>query len=84
MEQLEYINEGRFDRFTRNFIEEDYTYEKDILLLIGSYNNFIDEAGSIGSDSYRELIMAGRDHSSASELAYQEIKSFVVCNINTY
>lgn len=83
MEQ-EYITEGRFDRFARKFIEEDYSHEKDILSLIGSYNKFIDESGAIGSDSYRESIMNGLNHFSANELAFEEIKSFVSYNINSY
>ncbi|WP_421920410.1 hypothetical protein [Marinifilum sp.] len=84
MTSTELLNTGIFYNFAKKHTEEDYSFEKDILQLIGSYQAFLSEAAIIGSNFYCNSIQLGQNHILAKELSFNEIKSFINHNIELY
>ena len=84
MDDQELLNTGRFYNFSERLINNDYSYEKDILLLVGLYESFLNEAATIGANASSDSILHGQNGFIAQELAFEEIKNFVAHNINTY
>jgi len=84
MTQIDQLDSGRFYNFTKLLIEEDYPFEKDMLLLIGLYDGFVRKASSIGSNACSEFILNGANGYIARDLAFEEIKTFVADNIVSY